>query len=312
MHQGEENVNQPARTNDLERQAVDATFQVILNGVQPNVLRSEARTKLAALFKATLEQIDRLLATPDYVVKKAISFDVASKYKSAIEAAGGMCELFPEHSPSVSLDVDLPSAAPEIADEKKAASDQTIPPESNVAAERAATPRSAGIEWHYESKGVRLGPVSEAEILSQISSGQLEQRSFVWKKGMADWTPLESTVFSSQFGHSPPPLTGQAVDNTFVWWLAFAPVLGVFIAGFLSGLTHKDIGQFWWVTLVLNIILSMIDENKLKKAGNDTSKMGASWIVPVYLFKRAKVLKQNNSYFIVWVVLFCLSLLSDL
>ena len=30
-----------------------------------------------------------------------------------------------------------------------------------------------------------------------------------------------------------------------------------------------------------------------KKAGHDTSKMGSAWIVPVYLYKRAHVLKQN-------------------
>jgi len=39
--------------------------------------------------------------------------------------------------------------------------------------------------------------------------------------------------------------------------------------------------------------------------------MGSAWLVPVYLFNRAKVLKQNNAYFIIWVVLFCLSLVTD-
>lgn len=177
--------------------------------------------------------------------------------------------------------------------------------------EIAANTATTGDEWHYESDGVRLGPVSHSEILSLISSSKLARGSFVWKKGMPDWTTLDSTVFSSQFSDSPPPLTGEAVDNTLVWWLAFAPLGGAFIAGFLSGATDKPMSKFWWVTLVLNIALSIADEKKLQKAGHDTEKMGGAWLVPVYLFNRAKVLKQNNAYFIVWVVLFCLSLVTD-
>lgn len=64
------------------------------------------------------------------------------------------------------------------------------------------------------------------------------------------------------------------------------------------------------ITLLLNVGLSMQDERNLKKAGHDTEKMGGAWLVPVYMFKRAQILKQNNAYFIVWVVLFCVSLFS--
>jgi hypothetical protein len=178
--------------------------------------------------------------------------------------------------------------------------------------EHAANNSMADTEWHYELNGARLGPVSESEILSLITDQKLARRSFVWKKGMPDWTRLDATVFSSYFSDSPPPLAGEAVDNTLVWWLAFAPILGTFAAGFLSGITHKNINDFWWVTVVLNIALSVVDEKKLQKAGYDTKKMGSSWLVPVYLFKRAQILGQNNAYFIVWVVLFSLSLFSDI
>ena len=177
--------------------------------------------------------------------------------------------------------------------------------------EIAADSSTTGSEWHYELNGARLGPVKHSEILSLISSSKLARGSYVWKKGMGDWATLDSTVFSSQFSDSPPPLTGEAIDNTLVWFLAFAPVLGVFVAGLLAGAMHKSIGNFWWVTLVLNIGLSIVDEKKLQKAGHNTEKMGSAWLVPVYLFNRAKVLKQNNAYFIIWVVLFCLSLVAD-
>lgn len=166
-------------------------------------------------------------------------------------------------------------------------------------------------EWHYEINGTRFGPVSAPQMRSLIASLQLNRNSFVWKKGMADWAAIAGTTFSSEFADTPPPLHGAAVDNSLVWWLAVAPIAGVILAGFLAGLTHKDVGNFWWATLVLNVVLSTLDEKKLQKAGHDTKRMGAAWLVPVYLYKRAEVLKQKNTYFIVWIVLFAISLVSD-
>lgn len=168
------------------------------------------------------------------------------------------------------------------------------------------------VEWHYEANGVRSGPVSESAIRDLIATNKLGRSSYVWSKGMADWMTIETTPFSRQFADTPPPLTGAAVNNTLVWWLAFAPLLGLMLAEFLAGASGKDVAGFWWTTLVLNVALSIADEKKLKKAGHDTAAMGMAFIVPVYLFKRAKVLKQSNSYFIVWVVLFVLSLLADI
>jgi hypothetical protein len=169
----------------------------------------------------------------------------------------------------------------------------------------------ATADWHYEMNGTRSGPVSENDIHELIAANKLGRGSFVWRKGMSEWVKLDTTAFGARFANEPPPLTGAAVSNTLVWWLAFGPLVGEFIAGMLAGATDKSIDKFWWVTLVLNIALSVADEKKLKQAGHDTSQMGAAYIVPVYLFKRAKILNQSNSYFIVWVVLFCLSLLAD-
>ena len=66
-------------------------------------------------------------------------------------------------------------------------------------------------------------------------------------------------------------------------------------------------GHFIFITLILNIALSFLDEKRLKKAGTDTSTFGGwVWLVPVYLYQRSQALKQNLAYFIVWVVCFLL------
>ena len=158
--------------------------------------------------------------------------------------------------------------------------------------------------WHIEQKGERKGPFSAAQVTDMIRSNQLTRDSLSWRPGSADWTPLSSTAFSTHFDHEPPPLTGAAVSNGLVWTLAFAPLIGEFIAGLFAGASRSSINNFWWVTLALNIGLSLLDERKLKAAGHDTKKMGGAWIVPVYLYKRSQVLKQSLAYFIVWVVCF--------
>jgi len=68
-------------------------------------------------------------------------------------------------------------------------------------------------------------------------------------------------------------------------------------------------GTLWFVTLLLNIALAFFDEKLLTKAGHNTSKFkGWLWIVPVYLYQRAKATKQSIAYFIVWIVCFLVNL----
>lgn len=94
-----------------ESSIADATYKVVLRGTHPNVPPAEAKAKLATLFKASPEQVEKLLQTAGYVVKKGIPIDTVSKYKNAIETAGGVCDVIPEEPPMMSLDVDLPGPA---------------------------------------------------------------------------------------------------------------------------------------------------------------------------------------------------------
>jgi hypothetical protein len=45
--------------------------------------------------------------------------------------------------------------------------------------------------WYYVLKGQRLGPVDEAAIAQLVSSGQLLQDDYVWKKGFENWKKLK-------------------------------------------------------------------------------------------------------------------------
>ncbi len=176
-------------------------------------------------------------------------------------------------------------------------------------------------EWYYEDDGTRTGPVTETVMKEAILSGKLVHGNMVWKKGFSDWVKIEESNFKSflQERAVPPPLVGDKVNNTVVWILAFAPVIGAVLEGFLAALIYKNeysvevaisSNQFWYVTLILNIVLSYMDEKRLRAAGHDTEKFkGFFWLIPVYLFQRAKNLKQNLAYFIVWMICFVIMLL---
>ncbi len=109
--------------------------------------------------------------------------------------------------------------------------------------------------------------------------------------------------------------TKVKVENTIVWLLAFSPLIGELLQCLIAGCVYGDFWEmhydkFWPVTIILNIILCNIDENKLKNQGVETEEFGSTWLVPVYLFRRAKFLGHDQAYFWVWIVLFTLDFFS--
>lgn len=106
------------------------------------------------------------------------------------------------------------------------------------------------------------------------------------------------------------------VDNGVVWVLAFAPLIGYFFEYIVAYVVSDSEFQaemamqessYWFITLLLNVGLSFLDEKRLEKAGCDTNKFkGMVWLVPVYLYQRAQALHHSLAYFITWLVCFAL------
>lgn len=160
-------------------------------------------------------------------------------------------------------------------------------------------------QWYYQLEGERKGPVAEDVLLKEIREGVLQNESKVWTAGMSTWVTVEQAGLSRQTCE-PPPLLGDAVSNQWVWTLAFAPFIGAIIELIIRGAMDVATSTIWFIVVGTNCVLATLDENILKKAGHDTKKLGASWLIPVYLFKRAEKLKQNNSYAVIWCVTFAI------
>jgi len=182
--------------------------------------------------------------------------------------------------------------------------------------------------WHYEKDGQRHGAVSNIDIDALINQREIDGRTLVWTDGFLDWTPLAQTELAAYLKASgaPPALPGNKINNTVVWILALAPLIGFLLQCFIAGMSNDadsmsneafmDVVQsshLGWVTLVLNLGLSWLDEKNLKKAGIDTTKFGKTFIlIPIYLWKRAKSLNQSPAYFWVWMATFALTLFAKI
>lgn len=174
--------------------------------------------------------------------------------------------------------------------------------------------------WFYEENGQRKGPISESEMIQFIKSSVILHDTSVWKRGLPDWLKVENTDLRVHLDNSaPPPLSGEHINNTLIWVLAFAPLIGYFLEWIVASAMHGGNefrtqiamanSKYWFITLGLNIGLAFFDEKRINNAGHNTDKFkGWVWIVPVYLYQRAKATKQNLAYFIVWIVCFVLVL----
>ncbi|BFI52506.1 Uncharacterised protein [Yersinia pseudotuberculosis] len=177
------------------------------------------------------------------------------------------------------------------------------------------------MNWHYEKNGVRHDSVTESDITERIQRGELTAATLVWRQGMTTWQPLSTTPLAAVLMQSttPPALPGHRIPGGVVWTLAFAPFIGYALALWtagVSGMQFEDAyravsnGQYWFIPLLLNIMLGYLDERRLRKAGVDTAAFGKlAWLVPFYLWQRAKTLGQKPVYFWVWLVMLILIVL---
>lgn len=54
--------------------------------------------------------------------------------------------------------------------------------------------------WYYEHQGDTIGPVTEREIRTLLTSGTVTQTTLVWTEGFANWQPLNSTSLAGPMG----------------------------------------------------------------------------------------------------------------
>lgn len=177
------------------------------------------------------------------------------------------------------------------------------------------------IVWHYAIGGNKHGPVTEADISFLLDRGKLDGETVeVWRSGMQAWKPIRESELAHLVAATPPPISAGLVSNTLVWIVAIIPlVVGLIDAalamdpatvlaralGTHGGLPFQEPETPFALPGLLTAALCFWDERRLNKAGYSSKWMTAFafLLAPVYLFMRAKRLKQRPTYAICWLVL---------
>ncbi|MGJ4905501.1 DUF4339 domain-containing protein [Bradyrhizobium sp. HKCCYLS2058] len=177
-------------------------------------------------------------------------------------------------------------------------------------------------DWFFIENGQRKGPLTRAYLLELLRAEKISGDTPVWRKGLADWQPLRTADLGACLQDTPPPVAPMHVNNSLVWTLAIAPIGYAFLAGWRdvemmeNPFSDQSFAQFiaLGVPLVLNAALCLLDERQLKRAGYADRWLTLFGILlaPVYLFLRAKRLRQFPSYGIVWVACFIVSFLMSI
>ena len=57
------------------------------------------------------------------------------------------------------------------------------------------------MDWYYVQNGKRMGPVSEEELQTLVSTGVISSEGLVWRRGMTQWQPYRDVQAQSNAGH---------------------------------------------------------------------------------------------------------------
>ena len=70
-------------------------------------------------------------------------------------------------------------------------------------------------KWYVSVNGTKEGPLNKAEVEAMLEAGKITRKSYVWKKGMADWVKAETVPeLEDSIASLPPPLPEESAAVT--------------------------------------------------------------------------------------------------
>ncbi|MBR0808502.1 DUF4339 domain-containing protein [Bradyrhizobium japonicum] len=173
-------------------------------------------------------------------------------------------------------------------------------------------------QWYYVVNGARQGPETAVAIKTLLDNREIETDTQVWRKGMPEWKSLRETDLAELVAAEPPAISSQQIGSSYVWTLALLPlVFGVIEAAISAsnqeaavrslalGFPYHPIrGLPYQVPVLINACLGWLDDRRLKQAGYGSrlTRVAAVLFTPIYLFLRAKRLKQRPYYAVTWII----------
>ena len=151
-----------------------------------------------------------------------------------------------------------------------------------------------------------------------LNSKQIEADTQVWRKGMPEWKPLRESNLGDLVAAEPPAISSKRIGNGYVWTLALLPIVLGVIEAMVSASNHDAAarsvafgtpyhasrGLPIQVPVVINGLLGWLDDRRLQQAGYGSriTRVTAVLLALVYLFLRAKRLRQRPYYAVAWII----------
>ncbi len=164
--------------------------------------------------------------------------------------------------------------------------------------------------WYFEQSGSRHGPVTLETLLSFLKSKMVTGDTPCLESGSRQRVEAARVRFIHKASRrrqtrSPPlPKSTPKASSFFAWTIALVPIVGGFIQMVLAadGALPRE-GAVLCVYFVVYTILCTLDSNHIKnsRASSDLP-IRWFWLVPVYLYKRARILRQPLTYLWAWVI----------
>jgi hypothetical protein len=173
-------------------------------------------------------------------------------------------------------------------------------------------------EWYYIAKGTKQGPTTATAIRALLDKKEIETDTQVWRKGMPEWKSLRESDLAELVAAEPPAISPQDIGNGYVWTLACLPLVFAVIEAATTASDqeaaarslvlgfpyHPSKGSPPQIPFLISAVLGWLDDRRLKQAGYGSwvTRVTAVLFQPVYLFLRAKRLKQRPYYAVVWIL----------
>ena len=111
---------------------------------------------------------------------------------------------------------------------------------------------------------------------------------------------------------SPAMHQNTRVSDIYIGMCIVVLILSVFVNIASLQLRIQTKGGVSIIALLLSTLLLYFDERMLKRNGTPTDTLVSVWLIPVYLFKRARLTNGSNGYAISWITIFVISVLIEL
>ena len=164
--------------------------------------------------------------------------------------------------------------------------------------------------WYYKKRDARIGPVAEEELIKLFRSREIGRSTLVSStqndQSQREWRLFWAAGLLSPEELTPPPLRPSFASDRYAWLIVIFPLLlsigDLIRMALMKGATYEP--AIILVSLFCYGLLAWLDQNKLLELGyTDAQDRLSGWwalLIPVYLWKRANIVRQSKWQVWIW------------